>query len=50
MEYVEDADNPTETIYGWVPIEVIAKVLYRHGYVQDPESNDPYGANNGEAR
>lgn len=31
MEYAEDADNPTSTVYGWVPIEIVEVVLYQHG-------------------
>jgi len=31
MEYAEDQDNPTETVYGWVPIEVVEELLKKHG-------------------
>jgi len=30
MEYVEDKDNPTETVYGYVPCELIQKVIDKH--------------------
>lgn len=33
QEYAEDKDNPTETVYGYVPESVILAVLARHGYV-----------------
>ena len=31
MEYAEDADNPTGTVYGWVPVEVVDAVIAAHG-------------------
>lgn len=31
MDYVEDEDNPTETVYGYVPFEVIDAVIKKHG-------------------
>jgi hypothetical protein len=31
--YANDPDNPTETVYGWVPVEVIAQVVADHGGV-----------------
>lgn len=31
MEYVEDADRPTSTVYGYVPVEVIVAVIDKHG-------------------
>ncbi len=31
MEYAEDPDNPTSTVYGYVPIEVVDKLLEKHG-------------------
>lgn len=30
MPYAEDADNPTETVYGRVPAAVIDKIIRRH--------------------
>lgn len=30
MEYAEDGNNPTETVYGYVPIEVINAVIEKH--------------------
>ena len=29
--YAEDRSNPTETVYGWVPSEVVLDVLAKHG-------------------
>lgn len=31
MPYVDDSDNPTETVYGYVPVEVIEQVIEAHG-------------------
>ena len=31
MPYAEDADKPTETVYAWVPIEVVEAVIAAHG-------------------
>ena len=31
MPYAEEADRPTETVYGYVPITVIEQVIERHG-------------------
>lgn len=31
MEYAEDPDNPTETVYGWVPAEIVEKVVNDRG-------------------
>lgn len=31
MEYAEDPENPTETVYGYVPLDVILKVIEKHG-------------------
>lgn len=30
-EYAENVLNPTETVYGWTPIEVIEQVIEKHG-------------------
>lgn len=30
-EYAEDPDDLTETVYGWVPVEVVESVLAEHG-------------------
>lgn len=31
MPYVEDADRPTDTVYGYVPVSVIEQVIAKHG-------------------
>lgn len=31
MEYAEQPDKPTGTVYGWVPIEVIVDIINEHG-------------------
>ena len=31
MPYVEDANNPTGTVYGYVPIGVVDQVIANHG-------------------
>lgn len=31
MEYAENPEIPTETVYGWVPIAVIDEVIVKHG-------------------
>lgn len=35
MQYVEDYDRPTDTVYGYVPIEVVAAVIEKHGGIKD---------------
>lgn len=30
-EYAEDPDDPTSTVYGYVPIEVVDKLMEKHG-------------------
>lgn len=29
-EYAEDSSNLTETVYGWVPVEIVDKVIEKH--------------------
>jgi hypothetical protein len=31
LEYAEDRGNPTETIYGWVPANIVSLVIAKHG-------------------
>ena len=31
MPYAEEPDKPTDTVYSYVPIEVVAKVVEKHG-------------------
>lgn len=30
-DYAEDPDDPTGTVYGYVPVEVVDKLLEKHG-------------------
>lgn len=41
MCYAENEDNPTNTVYGFVPVSVIDKVLEKHGGIVGADfSND----------
>ena len=31
MQYAENEDRPTDTVYGWVPIEVVEALIDEHG-------------------
>ena len=31
MGYAEDPDEPTDTVYGYVPIEIVNKLIEKHG-------------------
>ncbi len=31
LNYAEDASKPTDTVYGWVPTEVVSLVIAKHG-------------------
>lgn len=31
MEYAEEPERPTDTVYGWVPVEVVEAVVNAHG-------------------
>lgn len=35
MEYAEDPADPLGTVYGWVPVEVVNKVINQHGGIDD---------------
>lgn len=34
MEYAEEPENPTETVYAQVPLGVVLKVIEKHGGIQ----------------
>ena len=34
MEYCESPDNPTETVYGYVPIELVCDFINEHGGIK----------------
>lgn len=37
MKYAETPESPTETVYGYVPIEIVEDVIEQHGgIVNDP--------------
>lgn len=38
MEYCEDRDNPTRTVYGYVPIEYVLFYIGAHGGLLDEQS------------
>ena len=38
MEYAEDPDNPTGTVYGYVPIQVVVDVVNANGGIKDEAS------------
>lgn len=37
MAYAEDDDNPTDTVYGYVPMELIDALVAEHGGIADAE-------------
>tara|TARA_Y100000593_G_scaffold77518_1_gene143548 strand:- start:459 stop:773 length:315 start_codon:yes stop_codon:yes gene_type:complete len=37
IEYAEDKDKPTETVYGWVPVDTVYLLLTKHGGVVSGE-------------
>lgn len=36
MQYAEDPTKPTETVYGWVPVEVVEQIVIAHGGLAQP--------------
>jgi hypothetical protein len=38
LEYAEDPDRPTTTVYGYVPIEWVVQVLDQHGGIDWAET------------
>ncbi len=39
IDYAEDPDDPTQSVYGWVPIEIVEELVEKHGGIKmaDPE-------------
>jgi hypothetical protein len=35
MEYAENEENPTDTVYGYVPVQVVTNVIAKHGGMVD---------------
>jgi hypothetical protein len=38
MEYAESAEYPTETVYGYVPVELVEKLIEFHGGIRKNKS------------
>lgn len=38
LEYAEEQDNPTETVYGYVPLETVLKMIEKHGGIDYKKS------------
>lgn len=34
IDYAEDPDDPTNTVYGYVPIHIVDKLLHKHGGIK----------------
>ena len=32
LPYAVEEDRPTETVYGWVPVEVVNELINKHGF------------------
>lgn len=39
MEYAEDAERPTHTVYGWVPVSVVNSIIDAHGGAESEQVN-----------
>ena len=37
MDWAEEADKPTKTVYGWVPAQRVALVIAKHGGMVEGE-------------
>ena len=37
MPYCEDPDMPTDTVYGYVPVDVVTNVIVKHGGMVEGE-------------
>ena len=35
--FAEDPDNPTETVYGWVPAGLVQALIIKHGGIEEGE-------------
>ena len=35
MPYAEMPEDPTETVYGWVPVSIVSLVLAKHGGIAE---------------
>jgi hypothetical protein len=41
LPFAEQDENPTETVYGYVPCEIIEKVIEKHGGIDEAETFKP---------
>jgi len=39
LDFADGADDPTDTVYGYVPVEIVDKVLEKHGGIALWEDN-----------
>lgn len=37
MEYAEDAEDPTGTVYGYVPVDLVEALIAKHGGMKEEE-------------
>jgi hypothetical protein len=37
MQYAEDPDAPTKTVYGWVPVGLVQALIIKHGGIEEGE-------------
>ena len=37
LEFAEDKNTPTQTVYGWVPVHIVSLVLAKHGGMVEGE-------------
>lgn len=40
MPYAEDKNNPTDTVYGWVPTSILAQIINNAGGVKSVNNNN----------
>lgn len=38
LDFAEDSNNPTETVYGYVDIDIIQKVIDKHGGIDEEKT------------
>lgn len=39
LDYAEDRLRPTKTVYGYVPVESVDKIILKHGGINDETNN-----------
>lgn len=39
LDYAEDRTRPTKTVYGYVPVELVDKIISKHGGIKDETNN-----------